>query len=109
MNRYIQLFGEIGKSIWNGSLLLRMHVDRYFLKIVIFLAMAMMAIGTSLAIDNTLIKVKRNNDTIKEQQNVIAMKTFQLSEITRRSTLEQRLTEQGSKVRNPEKPAFEIK
>lgn len=109
MNRYIQLFGEIGKSIWNGSLLLRMHVDRYFLKIVIFLAMAMMAIGTSLAIDNTLIKVKRNNDTIKEQQNVIAMKTFQLSEITRRSALEQRLTEQGSKVRNPEKPAFEIK
>jgi hypothetical protein len=109
MNRHIHFLGEVGKSIWNGTLLLRMHVDRHFLKIVICLTMGMLAIGTGIAIDNTLIKVKRNNDIIKEQQNVIAMKTFQLSEITRRSTLEQRLTEQGSKVRNPEKPAFEIK
>ncbi len=109
MNRYIQMFGQIGKSIWNGSLLLRMHIDRHILKITIFLAMMMMTIGVSLLIDNTLTKVKRNNDIIKEQQSVIAMKTFQISEITSRSALDKRLESAGSKVRNPEKPAFEIK
>ena len=53
--------------------------------------------------------VKRNNDILKEQQTDLAIKTFELSELSRRSTIEDNLERLGSKARKPEKPAKQLR
>lgn len=109
MNRFLSATGRILKAVKNGSLVLQLHLDKYFVKTVICIAAGLLAIWTSLLIDNTLTKVKRNNDIIKEQQEIIAIRTFQVSEINRRSRMEELLKQQGSKVCAPEKPAYKVK
>ncbi len=109
MKRGIIFLQRTLKAILNGSLFLQIHLDKHLLKFVVVMFMGLLTIWTSLLIDNTLTKVKRNNDIIKEQQNIIAAKTFQLSEISCRSKLEDLLEEQGSSVCPPEKPAKRLK
>lgn len=109
MKRVMIFLQRTLKAILNGSLFLQIHLDKHFLKIMICMFMGLLTIWTSLLIDNTLTKVKRNNDIIKEQQNIIAAKTFQLSEISCRFKIEDMLEEQNSRVCPPEKPARKLK
>ncbi len=109
MKRGLIFLQRILKAILNGTLFLQIHLDKHFLKIMICMFMGLLSIWTSLLMDNTLTKVKRNNDIIKEQQNIIAAKTFQLSEISCRYKIEDMLKEQDSHVCPPEKPARKLK
>ncbi len=99
------LIKNILQAIKNGTLLLRLHLTKHFIKILICMFMCAVTIWFSLLIDNSLTKVKKNNDILKKQQNEITIKTFQLSEINRISSIDKKLENMGSKVRRPEKPA----
>lgn len=100
---------NILKAIVNGSLMLQLHLDKHFIKVIVCMGMCLLTIWISLLIDNTMIKVKRNNDTLKEQQNELSLKAYQLSELTRRSTIELRLENMGSEIKKPAKPAKELR
>ena len=100
---------NILKAVINGSLMLQLHLDKHFIKVIVCMGMCLLTIWISLLIDNTMMKVKRNNDTLKEQQKELSRKAYQRRELTRRSTIELRLENMGSEIRKPEKPAKELK
>jgi len=109
-------FSDIGKllknsvkAIFEGEFLLRLKIGHYFIHIAFCFLLITATIWISLLIDNTLTKVERNKNVIAEQESIIAMRTYEMSSLTRRSGAEKHLEEMGSKLREPEKPAIELK
>lgn len=100
---------NIFQAIIQGKLILRLHLNRHFLKILFCIFLCAITIWISLMIDSSLAHVKRNNDIIKEQQYELAIKSFELSKIDCVSQIEITLGEMGSKLKKAEKPATEIK
>lgn len=100
---------NILQSIIQGQFVMRLKLDERFPQIVVCLVMGFVAIAFSLMIENTLIKVNRNNETLQEQKDEIALKTIELSEICNMENLEKMLKAAGSDLREPAKPAREIK
>ena len=102
------IFKNILQAIIEGKLILRMHLNRHFIKILYCIFMCAITIWVSLLIDSSLAKVKRNNDILKNQQYEIAIKSFELSQIDCMSKIENTLQEMGSPVKKPEKPAVKL-
>ena len=100
------IFKNIVQAIIEGKLILRMHLNRHFMKILYCIFMCAVTIWVSLMIDSSLAKVKKNNDILKEQQYEIAIKSFDLSQIDCMTELEKNLQDMGSPVKRPEKPAI---
>lgn len=107
--KILPILKNIFSAIIKGRLMLRLHLDRHFIKMLVCMFLCIMTIWISLLIDNTMTTVKRNNDILKEQQIDLAIKTFELSELSRRSTIEDNLERLGSKARKPEKPAKQLR
>ncbi|MBQ0078082.1 MAG: hypothetical protein KBS55_05595 [Bacteroidales bacterium] len=95
-------------ALIQGELLLRLNIGKYFLHIVLVFALIAGAIWASLLIDKTMTIVENNNEAIEYQQYQMAVKTFRLEEITRRSAVEAGLGRLGSPVHENEMPATVI-
>ena len=97
------------QAILKGEFLLRLNIGRYFIYIASCCTVVALTIWISLLIDSTLTKVQRNRKTIEEQQNEIAVLTYELSKATRRTEVERKLEILGSDLRDATKPANQLK
>ena len=104
-----QLLKNSVKAIFEGEFLLRLKIGRYFINIVAVFIVITLTIYISLLIDNTLTKVERGKTVIAEQEAVIAMRSYELSSLTRRSTAVKHLQELGSTLTEAEKPPIILK
>ena len=59
--------------------------------------------------EQTMLKVQKNNETIRTLKIYNAQKTYELVGLDRIATVETMLEEAGSKVKAPEKPADVIR
>ena len=104
---------DVGKFLKNsliaivkGEFLLRLNVGKYFIHIVYTFFLFAMLIWFSLGVDTTLTKVEKNKAELKELEIIHSSREFELRSINRRSTIDQMLQEMGSKVTEPELPAY---
>ena len=104
-----QLLKNSVKAIFEGEFLLRLKIGRYFINIVAVFIVITLTIYISLLIDNTLTTVERGKTVIAEQEAVIAMRTYELSSLTRRSGAVKHLRELGSILTEAEKPPIVLK
>ncbi|MGM9735481.1 MAG: FtsL-like putative cell division protein [Candidatus Cryptobacteroides sp.] len=105
-------WGKIGKasiealkSISRGDIVLRLRIDRLFPFILHLFILAMASIWLSYSIEQTMLKMEKNKAVIETLQIDNAKKTFDLVELSRISTVEKMLKEEGSQVKAPDKPA----
>ena len=96
-------------AVFKGELLLRLHVDKYFVHIISLFVLILAAVWISLKVDTTLTKVEKNKKVIHELEIYHAEMTSELVELGRLSTVEAHLQELGSDVAMPEKPAVAVK
>ena len=59
--------------------------------------------------EQTMLKVQKNNETIRTLKIYHAQKTYELVGLDRIGTVEKMLEDAGSKVKAPEKPANVLK
>ena len=97
-----------GIAILRGQFLMKLDAGRYFLHIVYCFALIILAIWISLGIDSTMTTVENNKDIIFDQESTIAMKTYEVTSLERRSGIEQRLAAMGSKVQEAKNPPIII-
>lgn len=93
-------------AIIKGELLLRMQVGKHFVKYLYTFLLLALLILLNLLEENTLSKVERNNETLKQLEVVYSDKTFQVASMSRRSSIAERLKEMGSKLEEPANPAI---
>lgn len=92
-------------AVVKGEFLLRLNVGRYFVHIMyVFLLMAA-SIWLSLMIEDSMARVEKNKAKIRELEIANSQLVFDLAKCERRSEVEARLEEMGSKVTEPDKPA----
>jgi len=96
---------ETLKSIGRGDILLRMQVHKLFPYILYTFALAWLSIWLSYKAEKTMYRVEVNKEIIENLKIDNATKTCDIVSLTRISTIEKMLTETGSEVRTPEKPA----
>ena len=95
-------------AIVKGEFLLRLNIGRYFVHIIYAFLLFAAAIWMSLMIEDTMAEVEKNKEEIQELEITNSQLVFDLARSERRSEVETRLGELGSKVREPEKPATVI-
>lgn len=104
--------GELLKNsflaIVKGQFLLRLNAGRYIMHIAYTFFLLAMAIWISLMIETTMAKVERNKETITQLQIANSQKTYEVVSLSRRSSVEKRLSDMGSEIKEAEKPAFVI-
>lgn len=96
-------------AIVKGEFLLRLNIGRYFIHIVYTFFLFGMLIWFSLGVDTTLAKVEKNKEVLKELEVRHASREFELRSLHRRSTIDEMLKEKGSKLTEPEYPAYVLK
>lgn len=96
-------------AIVRGEFILKLKVDKYLLHIAYTFFLFAMVILFSMLVDNTLAKVERNNELLKELNVEYTEKTYELAKLNRRSTVDEMLRRQGSKVREREKEVVILK
>jgi len=96
-------------AIVRGELLLRLHVDRYFIHILYTFLLLWMVILLDMRVEKTMAAVERNKATLSEMKIYHAHKTVQMVSLNRISTVQGMLEEKGSDVTLPEKPAVRIR
>lgn len=101
--------GNIIKAVFKGELLLRLHVDKYFVHIIYLFVLIIATVWISLKVDTTLTKVEQNKKTIHELEIYHAEMTSELVRLGRLSTVEEHLQQLGSDVAMPTRPAVQIK
>lgn len=99
------LLKNTGMAILRGELLLRLGVSRYFMHILVIFALLAGTIWVSLGIETTLGKVEENRKALKELEIAHSQKTFELAEMSRRTTIEKMLQEMGSDLAAPQQSA----
>ena len=92
-----------------GEFLLRLHVSKYFIDIIVTFFLFWVSIWLSLKIEKTMTRVEENRKVLQETEIYHAQKTVELASMGRMSKIEEMLAEKGSKVSVPEKPADRIK
>ena len=97
------------KAILKGEFILRLNLGRYFIHIASCILLVAMTIWISLMIDSTMTRVQKNRRTLEQQQNEIAALTYKMAKATRRTEVEKKLEEMGSKLREPTRPAEQIR
>ena len=104
--------GDIGRFLKNsliamfkGEFLLRLRIDRIFPQIAFAFFLSLCAIIYNLMVDKTLVKVEDNKKTLQELEIQYTQKTYELVQLSRRSTVSTLLQQAGSKVAEPRTPA----
>ena len=108
-------FSDLEKKIKNslvavlkGEFLLRLNVGRYFVHVMYTFLLFGLIIWLSLMTESTMAKVEQAKAELKELEIENAELTYEAAKAERRTTVEARLTELGSKVGEPEKPATRL-
>lgn len=96
-------------SLGRGDLLLRMRVDKALPYILYAFMLGCISIWMSYKTEQTMLKVQKNNETIKTLKIHNAQMTYELVGLDRLSTVESMLEGMGSKVQAPSKPADILK
>jgi len=92
-------------AVLKGEFLLRLNVGKYFVHILYTFFLFGAIIWVSLMIETTMAKVEKNKAEIKELEIVHAQKVFEVVNVSRRSSVQERLSQMGSDVHEAEKPA----
>ena len=92
-------------ALGRGELLTRMRVDKLFPYILYLFLLGCISIWMSYHAEQTMLKVQKNNETIRTLKIYNAQKTYEIVGLDRIATIEKMLEESGSKVKAPEKPA----
>ena len=100
---------KILKSIVSGDILLVMGVHRLFPYILYAFILGWISIWMSYKAEQTMTLVEANKKELETLKIHHAQKTCEYVGLDRISTIEEMLTEKGSEVRAPEKPADIIK
>ena len=101
--------GAFFLSLGRGDLLLRMRVDKALPYILYGFLLGCISIWMSYKTEQTMLKVQKNNETIKTLKIHNAQMTYELVGLDRLSTVENMLEGMGSKVKAPSKPADILK
>ena len=101
--------GAFFVSLGRGDLLLRMRVDQALPYILYGFLLGCLSIWMSYKTEQTMLKVQKNNSTLKTLKIHNAQMTYELVGLDRISTVENMLKEMGSDVKVPEKPADILK
>ena len=96
-------------SLGRGDLLLRMRVDKALPYILYVFILGCISIWMSYMTEQTMLKVQKNNETIKTLKIHNAQMTYELVGIDRLTTVESMLEGMGSNVKAPSKPADILK
>ena len=96
-------------SLGRGDLLTRLRVDRLLPYILYLFAIGWISIWMSYHAEQTMLKVQKNNETIRTLKIYNAQKTYEIVGLDRIATVEKMLEEAGSDVKAPEKPADVLK
>ena len=102
-------FKEFFISLGRGDLLTRLRVDRLLPYILYLFLLGCFSIWLSYKAEQTMLKVQKNNETIKTLKIYHAQKTYEIVGLDRIATVERMLEEAGSSVKAPEKPADVIR
>ncbi|MBR5299623.1 MAG: hypothetical protein IKU36_05155 [Bacteroidales bacterium] len=100
---------NIVKSIISGDILLLLRVDKLFPYILYAFALGWVSIFMSYKMEQTLTVVEKNKTELETLKIYHAHKTCEYVGLDRISTVEGMLTDIGSDVKAPEKPADTIK
>ena len=107
---------DIGRALVNsivaiakGQFILRLKIDKYFLQIAWTFFLFTMMILFGLGVDVTLSRVETNKRQLQELEILHTQKRYELITLNRRSTVDNLLKENGSKVTEPEKPAATLR
>lgn len=106
--RWVAIGKAIGAffiSLGRGDLLLRMRVDKALPYILYAFLLGCISIWMSYKTEQTMLKVQKNNETLLTLKIHNAHMTYELVGIDRLTTVENMLTEMGSEVKAPHKPA----
>ena len=101
--------GAFVVSLGRGDLLLRMRVDKALPYILYAFILGCISIWMSFMTEQTMLKVQKNNETLKTLKIHNAQMTYELVGLDRLSTVESMLEEMGSKVQAPSTPADILK
>ena len=101
--------GEFFKSLGRGDLLTRLRVDRLLPYILYLFLLGCISIWMSYHAEQTMLRVQRNNETIRTLKIYNAQKTYEIVGLDRIATVEKMLEDTGSPVKAPEKPADVIR
>ena len=96
-------------SLGRGDLLTRLRVDRLLPYILYLFFLGCFSIWLSYQAEQTMLKVQKNNETIRTLKIYNAQKTYEIVGLDRIATVERMLEEAGSSVKAPEKPADVIR
>ena len=96
-------------AVLKGEFILRLNVGRYSIHILYTFLLIVFTIWISLMIDNTLTKVEKNKEILREMEIECSEKTFDVATLGKRTTIEAMLESMGSQVKEPEKPAMIVK
>lgn len=97
------------QAILKGEFLLRLNIGRYFIHIAYTFLLFGLVIWFSLMIETTMSKVEKSKAVLKELEIVHSQKVFEVVNVSRRSSVEQRLDQLGSPLGEPDKPATNVK
>ena len=101
--------GAFVVSLGRGDLLLRMRVDKALPYILYAFVLGCISIWMSFMTEQSMLKVQKNNETLKTLKIHNAQMTYELVGLDRLSTVENLLDDMGSKVKAPSKPADILK
>lgn len=101
--------GAFVVSLGRGDLLLRMRVDKALPYILYAFVLGCISIWMSFMTEQAMLKVQKNNETLKTLKIHNAQMTYELVGLDRLSTVENLLDGMGSKVKAPSKPADILK
>ena len=101
--------GAFVVSLGRGDLLLRMRVDKALPYILYAFVLGCISIWMSFMTEQAMLKVQKNNETLKTLKIHNAQMTYELVGLARLSTVENLLDGMGSKVKAPSKPADILK
>lgn len=96
-------------AIVQGELLLRLHVDKFFIHILYTFLLLWLVILLDMRVEKTMANVERNKAALSEMKIYHAHKTVQMVSLNRISTVQDMLEKEGSDVTLPEKPAVRIR
>ena len=96
-------------ALGRGDLVLRMRVDRAFPYILWLFFLGCMSIWWSYMAEQTMLKVEKNNDVLKELRIQNTQMTYELVQMDRMGKVEDILNGMGSEVQPPHKPADKLK
>ena len=103
-----KVFEILKNSVWailHGEFLLRLHIDKFFPHILWTFLLFWGLILSSMMVQKTLVQVEKNKEVLSEMKIYHAQKTVQIARLSRLSTLDRLLEENGSEVTLPQKPA----